>query len=198
MGTAQIHSKPYVPEGRGKIERWFKTVRLQFLPNIEDGLTLLELNRQIDEWIDKDYHVRIHSSTKQTPLARYLAHINTIRAALKDIEDHFRQRTVRRVDKDRTISLSGWVYEAPVKLVEQSVTLLYHEHDPARVEAFWNNRSYGMLSPVNLVVNCRVRRNHHGTEIVPEASPDGGESASGESYGGGQLFGHGGDGHDEL
>lgn len=197
LGTALIHSKPYVPEGRGKIERWFKTVRLQLLPTIKDGLALSELNRMLEEWIDKDYHVRIHSSTKQTPLSRYLAHINTIRAAPKDLDNYFRQRAVRRVDKDRTISLSGRVYEAPVELVEQAVTLLYHEHDPARVEAFWNNRSYGMLSPVNLVVNCRVRRNQHGTEIVPEA-PQGGEAASGESYGGGQLFGQGGDEHDEL
>jgi putative transposase len=198
MGTALIHSKPYVPEGRGKIERWFRTVRLQLLPTIQDGLALSELNRQLWEWIDKDYHVRIHSSTKQTPLSRYLVHINTIRAAPKDLDDYFRKRAVRRVDKDRTISLSNRVYEAPVELVEQAVTLLYHEHDPARVEAFWNNRSYGMLSPVNLVVNCRVRRNRHGTEIVPEAAPEGGEATSGESYGGGQLFGQGGDGHDEL
>lgn len=198
LGTALIHSKPYVPEGRGKIERVFRTVRLQLLPTIQDGLTLSELNRLLWEWIDKDYHVRIHSSTKQTPLSRYLADINTIRSAPKDLDDYFRKRAVRRVDKDRTLSLDGRTYEAPVELVEQAVTLLYHEHDPARVEVFLNNRSYGMLAPVNLVVNCRVRRNQHGIEIVPEAAPESGEAESGESYGGGRLFGQRGDGHDEL
>ncbi len=198
LGTVLIHSKPYQPEGRGKIERWFKTVRLQLLPTIKDGLALPELNWQLWEWIDKNYHVRIHSSTKQTPLSRYLAHIKTIREAPKDLDDYFRKRSVRRVDKDRTLSLAGRNYEAPVELVEQAVTLLYHEHDPARVEVFLNNRSYGMLAPVNLAVNCRVRRNQHGTEIIPEAVPESGEAASEPSYGGGQLFGRVGDEHDEL
>lgn len=198
LGTALIHAKPYRPEGKGKIERWFKTVRLQFLPTIKDGLVLSELNRLLWEWIDKDYHVRIHSSTKQTPLSRYLAHIKTIREAPKDLDDYFRKRAVRRVDKDRTVSLDGRIYEAPVELVGQAVTLLYHERDPARVEAFWNNRSYGMIAPVNLVVNCRVKRNQHGTEIIPEAAPEGGEAATDAPYGGGQLFGQRGDGHDEL
>ena len=198
LGTALIHAKPYRPQGKGKIERWFKTVRLQLLPTIKDGLVLSELNRQLGEWIDKDYHVRIHSSTKQTPLSRYLAHIKTVREAPKDLDDYFRKRAVRRVDKDRTLSLDGRIYEAPVELVGQAVTLLYHEHDPARVEALWNNRSYGMISMVNLVVNCRVKRNQHGTEIIPEAAPEGGDAASGISYGGGQLFGQREDEHDEL
>jgi transposase InsO family protein len=199
LGTALIHSKPYQPEGRGKIERWFKTVRLQLLPTIKDGLALPELNRLLGEWIDKDYHVRIHSSTKQTPLSRYLAHIKTIREAPKDMEDYFRKRAVRRVDKDRTISLDGRIYEAPVELVEQAVTLLYHEHDPARVEAFWNNRSYGMLAPVNLVVNCRIKRDRHSPEIVSDPpGADSGNEASDQSYGGGRLFERGGDDHDEL
>lgn len=53
LGIALIHSKPYQPEGRGKIERWFKTVRMQFLSEIPDGLNLQELNRRLYEWIDK-------------------------------------------------------------------------------------------------------------------------------------------------
>jgi transposase InsO family protein len=197
LGIALIHAKPYQPEGKGKIERWFKTVRLQFLPLIKDGLPLPELNARLLEWIEKEYHGRIHSSTKETPLARYLADLKTIREAPKDLDDYFRKRTVRRVDKDRTISLAGRVYEAPVELVGQAVTLLYHEHDPARVEVFWNNRSFGMLAAVNLVVNCRVRRDRHAPEIVsPEPSPE--TDRPHQSYGGGRLFEQGGDGHDEL
>jgi len=37
LGIALIHSKPYQPEGRGKIERRFRTVRQQFLPLILGG-----------------------------------------------------------------------------------------------------------------------------------------------------------------
>lgn len=200
LGTALIHARPYQPEGKGKIERFFKTVRMQVLSLLTDGLTLAELNKRLEGWIDKDYHLRVHASTKQTPLSRYLANLKTIREAPKDLDDYFRKRAVRRVDKDRTISLDGRVYEAPVELVEKQVTLLYHPHDPSRVESFWNNRSYGMLAPVNLVVNCRVKRNHnHTTEIEPEPPRAGGASADpNASYGGGRLFEQGGDDHDAL
>ena len=45
--------------------------------------------------------------------------------------DHFRKRVTRKVDKDRTISLDGRLYEAPVAMIGRTVTLLYHESDPS-------------------------------------------------------------------
>ena len=50
LGIALIHSKPYTPQGRGKIERYFKTVRAQFLPCFK-GQTLNELNEAFDCWL---------------------------------------------------------------------------------------------------------------------------------------------------
>ena len=187
LGIALVHSRPYQPEGRGKVERWFKTVRMQLLSLIPEGLSLDELNRKLHEWIDKDYHQRVHSSTKETPLARYLKHVHLIREAPKDIEDYFRKRVIRKVYKDRAVSLFGRIYEAPVELIGKSVTLLYHEHDPARVEVFFNNTSYGMLIPLDLNVNVRVRRHQHITEIVSEEK----DASPGETeilYKGGKLF----------
>ena len=47
LGIALIHSRPYQPEGRGKIERFFKSVRMQFLSTIPDGLALQDLNKRL-------------------------------------------------------------------------------------------------------------------------------------------------------
>lgn len=47
LGIALIHTPPYTPQGRGKIERFFRTVRTRFLPNFQGG-TLLELNTVLD------------------------------------------------------------------------------------------------------------------------------------------------------
>lgn len=69
LGIALIYSKPYQPEGRGKIERWFKIVRTEFLSLIPDGLSLEELNR------------RVHLSTSEEPLKRYLKDLELIREA---------------------------------------------------------------------------------------------------------------------
>jgi transposase InsO family protein len=164
LGIALIHSQPYQPQGRGKIERFFRTVQAQFLPGFK-GDCLQELNLALDCWIREVYHQRTHSSTGSTPLKRFSDHMHCIRPAPKDLEDHFRTSAKRRVAKDRTVALNGRLYEAPVALIGQQITLLYHNHDPARVEARFNGRSFGLLTPVDLHINCRVRRRQGGLTI---------------------------------
>jgi transposase InsO family protein len=196
LGVALIHSKPYQPEGRGKIERWHKTLRMQFLSVIPEGLTLEKLNRRLHEWIDNHYHVTVHSSTKEPPLNRYLNHIHLIREAPKDMKDYFRKAAKRKVYKDRTVSLLNKVYEAPVELIGKTVTLLYHEDDPQRVEVFYNNKPYGMLIPLDVNVNCKIRRRQHITEIE-HVNTEKGEIEQEDHYRGGRLF-EKGDEDDEL
>lgn len=184
LGVALIHSKPYQPEGRGKIERFFRTVRMQLLSRIEDGLTLPELNRRLTEWLEKEYHARVHGATKETPLARYLRHVELVREAPRDMEDHFRKRLLRQVAKDRSVSLEGRLYEAPVELISKRVTLLYHDHDPTRIEMTLDGVSRGFLVPLDLHINGRVRRFDKGTDLIVAAP-----SIDPPSYAGGTLFG---------
>lgn len=167
LGIALIHSRPYRPEGRGKIERFFRTVRMQLLSTIEDGITLEELNRKLGGFIDI-YHISRHSATKEAPLDRYGSHVHLIREAPKYLMDHFRKRVTRKVDKDRTVSLDGRLYEAPVPLIGATVTLLYHDGDPARVEVIHNGASHGMLIPLDVHVNARVKRLNQTVDIVPD------------------------------
>jgi putative transposase len=159
LGIALVHSQPYKPQGRGKIERWFRTIRTQFLPGFR-GRTLHDLNEALDCWIRDIYQNRKHSATGQSPLTRFADHMECVRPAPKDLEDYFRKRARRRVAKDRTISLNSKLYEAPVTLIGQQVILLYHEYDPARVEILFKEKSYGFLIPLDLHINCRVRRDH--------------------------------------
>jgi len=196
LGIALIHSKPYQPEGRGKIERWFRTVRMQFLPTVSATASLREINDKLSQWIDTEYHKREHTSTKMPPLKRYIDHIHLVREAPQDLEDYFRKRINRKVDKDRSISLMGRPYEAPVELIGKTVTLYYHEHDPVRVEVFYRNKSHGMLLPLDVNVNCRVRRDAGKTDIV---SRDNNQTDSNtiDNYKGGSLF-EGGSDDDKL
>jgi transposase InsO family protein len=169
LGIALRHSRPYRPEGRGKCERWFRTVRTEFLPGFR-GQTLEDLNLALDLWIREIYHQRTHSSTGMSPLQRFAQHMECLRPAPKDLEDYFRKRARRRVARDRTVALGGRLYEAPVPLIGKQVTLMYHEHDPARVEVLLENRSHGLLRPVNLQVNSRVRRTR-GHDLL-ESTPN--------------------------
>ena len=170
LGIVLVHSRPYQPEGRGKIERWFRTVREQFLSVIGDGLPLTVLNRDLSEWIDNAYHTTVHSSTGEAPLVRYLRHVHLLREAPKDLDDYFRKRALRRVARDRTVALNGRLYEAPLELIGKQVTLLYHDHDPSRIEAQLAGAAAGWLVPLDLQINCRVRRRHI-LEILPNDPP---------------------------
>jgi putative transposase len=188
LGVALLHSRPYIPEGRGKIERFFLTVRTQFLPLLPEVITLEDLNARFQTWLDAEYHVRKHSGTAQTPTERYLSHISLLRSAPKDLLDYFRHTVKRKVDKDRTVTLLGRLYEAPVGLIGQTVTLLYHEGDLSRIEIFSDERSAGFLSPLNLAANARVRRTTKETlelEANPELKP---ESTAPSVYRSGSLF----------
>jgi putative transposase len=183
LGIALVHSTPYQPEGRGKIERFFRTTRVQFLSAIPDALALGELNKRLGEWID-EYHLREHTSTKEAPLSRYVKHLHCVREAPKDLMDHFRKRVTRKVDKDRTISLDGRLYEAPVATIGKTVTLLYHEADPARVELFFNGTSYGMLLLLDVRINAKVKRARDTIDIIPERD----YIEDPEHYRGGRVF----------
>jgi len=157
MGIALVHTPPYTPQGRGKIERFFRTVRSQFLPYFLGG-SLVDINVALNLWINQEYHQRCHSSTGQTPLIRFGDHIELIRAAPKDLEDHFRKEVRRRVTKDRTVSINNRLFEAPTRLIGEQLSLLYHEHKPDRVEIIHKGKSHGLLVPLDLKVNSRVPR----------------------------------------
>jgi transposase InsO family protein len=166
LGIALIHSTPYQPEGRGKVERWFRTVREQFLSRGPGG-DLDGLNQGFFRWL-QTYHQSSHAVTGQTPIERFSSHLECVRPTPAHLEDFFRKRAVRKVEKDRTVALNSRLYEAPVSLIGKKVALLYHEHDPARVEIFLEERSYGFISLLDQKVNFRVHRGSHRTEIQSE------------------------------
>jgi len=187
LGIALLHATPYTPEGKGKIERLWKTVRMQLFPLLPETLSLAELNERLLKWIEEDYHQRVHSSTGQKPLARYLEHVSLLRRAPENLLEYFRFPLIRKVDKDRTVSVHGRLYEAPVGLIGNSVTLLYHPTDMSRIEVIFQERSWGFLVPLSVTVNSRVKRvTDRRTELVepPKATdtpPDQGGSLFGRT-----------------
>lgn len=180
LSIALIHARPYKPQGKGKIERWFRTVRLQFLQKFT-GKTLPDLNTAFDKWLNEIYHQRKHSSTGETPFKRFTSSMECIRTAPPDLKDHFRKTARRKVAKDRTITLNGNMFEAPVALIGRHVDVKYHEDTPQKAEVVYKSKSYGLLTPLDLSVNCRVKRdrwNENDIRIFPKPS----------DYKGGQLL----------
>src|SRR3972149_6947288 len=112
LGIKQIHSTPYVPNSRGKIERFFGTVRSQFLSEAEAASigTLEDLNASFQAWVEMIYHRRVRSETAQTPLDRFQASITQIeirRADPVQLRQAFLWRERRKVTRTATLSLQG-------------------------------------------------------------------------------------------
>src|SRR4030066_121739 len=150
-------------------------------------LSLPTLNERFEQWCDQTYHRTVHGTPKEAPWDRYPRHLPLLRSAPKNLSDFFRTRARRKVDRDRTVTLHGRIYEAPVELIEKNVNLLYHETDPQRIEILYQDQSYGFLVPLNPHINARIKRNADRTDIQPQR-PSSPPSAP-ISYQGGTLFG---------
>lgn len=84
--------------------------------------------------------------------------MHCLRLASDNLVDYFRKTVRRRVNKDRTVVVDKRLFEAPVALIGKRVEVLYHEATPERAEIRLNGESYGLLRPVDLHVNSRVKR----------------------------------------
>jgi len=175
LGIALIHARPYMPQGKGKIERFFKSVQTRFLPGFK-GTTLPEINAAFAQWLEHEYHGRIHSATGQTPFNRFTRQMHCLRGAPDNLLDHFRTTVRRRVNKDRSVIVNRRLYEAPVALIGKRVEILYHEDAPELVEIRNQGESYGLLRQVDLHVNSRVKRDKNGqVELESDSGGSGGQ-----------------------
>jgi putative transposase len=168
LGIKLVHSTPGRPQGRGKIERFFRTVRGQFLielstPGREPVADLAELNRLFTAWVETEYHQRPHSATGMAPLARWRAALpnplpTPSPAALREA---FLWSEHRTVTKTATVSLHNNVYQVDQVLVGRKIELVFDPFDMTDIEVRHHARSYG------LAVAFRIGRHSH-----PKARPE--------------------------
>jgi transposase InsO family protein len=145
LGIRQLHSTPYVPNSRGKIERFFGTLRSQFLPEVEAaGIgTLEDLNASFQAWLEVVYHRTVHSETGQTPLDRYQTSITQTgvrQADAAQLRQAFLWREKRTVSRTATIALQGNRYSVDPLLAGQSVELRFDPFDLSEVEVWHQGR----------------------------------------------------------
>ena len=110
---------PGRPEGRGKIERVFETVRIQFLVEIEarPPADLAGLNRLFTAWVETVYHRRRHTETGEAPIDRLLAAGPPTLPTPAALHEAFLWSETRTVTKTATISLHGNAFEVDAALV---------------------------------------------------------------------------------
>lgn len=162
LGITLIHARPYHAQAKGKIERWFRTVRLQLLPLLQpaDLQSLDALNRRLWAWVEGEYHRSPHRGLDgATPLDKWAAVADEVRYLGPDIDDLFLNEVKRKVARDRTVSLDGMVYEVDATLVGEVVTLRHDPSKPGRPVQVWTKgKLVQEAKVVDVHGNCFVKR----------------------------------------
>jgi putative transposase len=172
LGIRLIHSRPGRPEGRGKIERAFRTVREQVLVELEDRppASLEELGQTFQAWVEQVYHRRVHSETGQTPLERFLAAAPPQLPAERSLREAFRWSERRTVSRTGTVGMHGNTYEVDPGLAGRRVDLVFDPLELADVEVRLDGHHAGLAVPLKI-----KRHVHPRAQAQPEkpAAPTG-------------------------
>jgi len=157
LNIGLVHSKPYDSPSRGKIERFFRTVRNGFLIDIPDGVvwTLNEINERFDKWLH-DYHHRNHHGISGRPIDRLQVSVREYprkRVDEETIEEYFLVSVHRLVNKDSTVSLNTIIYEVPPQFIDQKVELKFKQDQPSEVFLYHSGRRITKVTPVDAQIN---------------------------------------------
>lgn len=150
LGIRLVHSRPGEPAGRGKIERVFRTVRGQFLVELEHrgAADLAECNRLFAAWVEQVYHRRRHRETGQSPLERFAeAETPPRMPSPAELREAFLWTEWRTVTKTATVSLHGNRYEVDPALAGAKVELCFDPFDLREVEVRYRGRPMGKAVP---------------------------------------------------
>lgn len=157
LGVHLTHSRPYRPQGRGKIERFFRFIDSSFKPEAYEAIksgqikTLEELNEALQAWLGGYYHLRKHGGTGQVPMERLKqSKREPRRISIMELTEIFLWEEERTVDKTGCISLMGNTYEVDLELAKQKVTLRYDPFDLETIQVWHRDKRYADAQPLNL------------------------------------------------
>lgn len=145
-----IYCRPYEPEGKGKLERYHRTFREQFLTEVDmqSFNSLDELNARLWVWVERIYHQTTHSTLQETPTSRFQRDLIKIRPIDNlNLDEYFYHRVKRFIRKDGTLTYNDKLYEVSFEYVGQHVYLVI---DPHEKQAKWiESLEYEQLGPVH-------------------------------------------------
>ncbi|MFD3156692.1 DDE-type integrase/transposase/recombinase [Haloimpatiens sp. FM7330] len=156
LGIVLKYSTPYHPQGKGKIEVFWKYVQSSFVSEIKEHkvTNIMELNDMFQGWLKTEYHDKIHSSLGKTPIKTWEFSIENgtkLRffspVQLDEIFLHYAERTV---NKYGVISFEGNTYEIDNKLVGKKIGLRYNPFHLDYVHVYYLDKYFGIAKIIDL------------------------------------------------
>ena len=162
LGINLLHTRPYKPQGRGKLEKTFQLVESSFKSEaellIKDNKlkTLEELNVYFSAWLNKFYNQRLHSSTKQKPAVMWDSCKNELKKpTLNEVYDAFLYEEEKSVSKTGIIRIDTNEYEVDTFLARKKIKVRYDPYDLSKeVQVYFGGKQYDNAYP------SKIRRHH--------------------------------------
>lgn len=171
LGCTLLHSQPYVPQGRGKIERYFNTVRMRFLSALRsDDLSSIDaLNLAYEDWLEKDYQKKAHSALNgKTPHQMFIDGIDKVRLVTdrKQLSENFLLRVSRKVCHDATIQIDNVLFETDSCLAGKRLEVRYEpewlEDRTKSLRLYEDGKQIGEARQIRFFDNAHVKRKFPG------------------------------------
>ena len=160
IGSTINYCRPYTPTAKAKIERWFRTMKDQWMASLDmrDFHSLDGLRGSLSAFV-RAYNLSAHSSLQgKSPQDRFFSEPEKIRRLeMQKIEESFLLELERRVSADNVIVIEGVEYEVDFRFAKQRITLRY---SPDMKHIFVVEHD-GSLTPIRLLnkqENASVKR----------------------------------------
>jgi len=159
LGIVLLHAKPYDPQARGKMERFWRTLREGLLAFCTEEMSLEELNRRLRAFVDR-YHRTPHAGLLgRTPSSVYRAHKRTDDLDEQKLNKALMVRETRRVSHDNLVRIDGVAWELDQGfLAGKTVTLVRSLLTPTVPPAVELEGKLLPLHPVDPIHNAKRKR----------------------------------------
>ena len=165
LGMALIYTKPYSPESKAKIERWFHTMKETWMRGInwEDIKDIDELNDMLTDFVN-EYNNKVHSSLTNgtnniSPKERWFKNQDKIRKIENNlIDEYFLHTAYPTIRADSIAHIKKLEYEVPTKYIGKKVTVKYDFTDRSKAWIYDNNKKIETIHLVDKIANSKIKR----------------------------------------
>lgn len=160
IGSIINYCRPYTPTAKAKIERWFRTMKDQWMASLDmrDFHSLNSLRGSLLSFV-RSYNLAPHSSLKgKSPQDRFFSEPVIIRRLeTRQIRECFLLELERRVSADSVIVIDGVEYEVDCRFAKQRITLRYSP-DMKEISVVEHDGSLTPIRLLNKQENASVKR----------------------------------------
>jgi hypothetical protein len=175
LGIRLLTSRPYHPEGKGKVEIFNKTVE-KFISEavMKKPSSLAEYNELLRIWLDEYYHKNSHAGLSGiSPFTAFGTDARPLKfVCAEQLRDAFLHTETRKVDKTGCVSFSGQLYEVGLAYIGSKVEIRFDPSWSEEIEVLHGQSEPFIAKKLVIGTNCGTTKElpEHMRTTPPQTS----------------------------